>query len=170
VRLDWRPPAPLAFNAVYLDNLGDKLAEYELQWSWKTRFLNLGASWAVDDDTEILSQAVVGETLMGYPLPSGTWVDLDYSSAYVLGTRRFGPHAVSGRLEVFRTHDRAPQYGDNGENGWAVTAAYRAILSPRAQLVFEALRVSSDRPARVFAAVSPMQAQTTLQASARFTY
>jgi hypothetical protein len=170
LRLDWRPPAPVAFNAVYLDNLGDKVAVHELQWSWKTRFLNLGANWAVDDNTEVLSQAMIGETLMGYPMPAGIWVDLDYSSAFLLATRHFGSHAVTGRVEYFRTHDRAPQYGDNGENGWALTGAWRATLSAHAELVFEALHVASDRPTRLLAGLSPMQDQTTLQASARFTY
>jgi hypothetical protein len=42
-RVDWRPPLPVALNAFYYDNRGDRLSSYEMQTSWRTRFWNVGA-------------------------------------------------------------------------------------------------------------------------------
>jgi hypothetical protein len=79
---------------------------------------------------------------------------------------------VSGRIDLFETVDRAKAYfGDTNERGWAVTADYRKRLSAHADLLFEALRVGSDRPARAgLLAEAPVQGQTVLQAALRLSF
>lgn len=170
-RLEWRPPAPVSFNALYYDNAGDRVAVKDLQWAWETRFLNLGARWDVDERTRVLAQAMNGETLMGYRTPAGLWVDMGYRAAYVLGERDLGLDALSGRLDWFETNDRTLQdVDDNNETGWAVTGAWRHRLAPHADLLFEAMHVSSKRPARVLAGEGAKQSQTVLQSALRLSF
>jgi hypothetical protein len=168
-RLEWRPPAPVSFNATFYDNAGDRIAvDDELQWAWETRFLNLGAKWEVDERTEVLAQAMNGETLMGYRYQGAIWVDVGYSAAYVLARRRIGEDTLSARIDAFATRDRTLRdLDDNTERGWAATAAWRHRLTPNADVIMEALHVDSRRPARVLAGEAPDQAQTTLQAALR---
>lgn len=172
VRADWRPPAPVAFNLEIYDNEGDKISDNaDLEWSWRTRFTNVGMVWRPADDLEVLAQAMSGRTEMGYTSPAGIWVDVTYRSAYVLASRSFGDTAVTGRVEVFDNTDHANVlYGDTSENGWATTAAVRRRLTPRLEILAEALYVDSDRPSRAMAAQAPRQRGLTVQGAARVSF
>lgn len=167
-RAEWRTGGPFAVNAFYYDNGGDPTRVEVGQWGWDTRFLNLGASLDVDENTRFLSQVMWGETIEGMPTPQGYWIDVGYSSVYFLGTRRFGPASLTGRLEFFETRDRTwVARDDNNERGWAATAAVRYDVSPRTSLLFELLHVESDRFARSYQGVAARQDQTTAQAALR---
>lgn len=171
VRADWRPPAPVAFNVLYYDNAGDMIAVDRKQWSWDTRFVNVGMTWQVGENTEVLAQAMSGVTLMGYPFPIGRWVDVDYEAAYLLASHTRGAGTLTGRVDWFETTDNAPAaYGNLSEDGWAATAAYRHTFSPNLAVVFEALRVSSERPSRTYGGLPAKQDQTTIQASGRLSF
>ena len=171
-RLDWRPPTSVRFNATYYDNGGNRIDVNRLQWAWETRFLNLGAVWQPDEATRISAQAMNGQTLMGFRMePLGVWVDLDFRSAYLLAQRRIGGGTISGRIDSFSIHDRSlRQLDDNSEHGWALTGAWRHPLAPHADLVLEALHVTSHRPARVLAHEDPVQDQTVLQSALRLSF
>lgn len=177
-RLDWNPPGRFAFNAFYYDNRGDKISvDHALQWSWATRFWNFGASYDLDENTRILSQVMTGQTLMGYP-DSGDpeWLNLGFSSAYLLATHSFGRSGVTGRAEVFATHDRNfnPATDDpednRGEHGWALTGAYRYDVTRNARLMLEVLHVHGRRPSLDGQGVEPLQDQTLLQSSLRLSF
>jgi hypothetical protein len=172
VRADWKPPQSISFNAIYYDNLGDRTSvDPNLQWSWYTRFANVGVRWQPGENTEVLAQAMKGLTQMGYTSPAGRWFDMDFQSAYVLATRTFGPNAVTGRLDQFRNRDRANAfYGDTSEHGWAATVDYRRDLTPNLQLFVEALHIDSDRPSRILTGDDPRQRETILQAMTRFSF
>jgi hypothetical protein len=172
LRADWRTPGPVAFNALYYDNGGDKVSVTSSgQWAWATRFANLGMSVDLDARTQLLSQLMSGRTLMGFPTNDGLWFDVDFDAAYLLLTHSFGADALTGRLDWFRTRDRSMVAVDNNdEHGWAATAAWRHDLSRHARLMLEALHVDSDRPSRLYGGVMPKQAQTTLQSSLRLTF
>ena len=171
-RLEWRPPAPVSFNALYYDNVGNRIAvDNAGQWAWETRFLNVGMTWEPSEVTKVLAQAMNGETLMGYRIPGGLWFDMGFRSAYVLATHRIGDDTVSGRIDGFRTTDRTFQaIDDNAEHGWAMTAAWRHRLAPHADLIFEAQHVESTRPARALAGDRPRQDQTVLQTALRLSF
>ena len=176
-RLDWNPPGRLAFNALYYDNRGDKISVASHQWAWATRFWNFGASYDVDDHTRILSQVMTGQTLMGYPdADDPEWINLGFTSAYVLATHSFGRSGITGRAEVFETSDRNfhPALDDpddnRGEHGWALTAAYRYDLTPQARLMLEVLHVQSHRPGLEEQGLDPFQSQTLLQSSMRLSF
>ena len=176
-RLEWRPPAAITFNAFVYDNRGDLTGvDGQHQWAWATRFWNLGAIWSLDDRTRILSQVMSGETMMGFPNGRSVWFNLGYASAYLLATRTYGRGAFTARVDYFETHDRnfRPALDDPdqdwGEAGWALTGAYRLMLSPHASLLLEAVHIESDRPSRGQAALSAFQAQTQLQTALRLSF
>jgi hypothetical protein len=167
-RLEWRPPGNVVLDAFFYDNGGNRTAVRRKQWSWETRFFNMGVRWDLDERTRVLAQAVTGETLMGYRPAGGHWVDMGFQAAYVLAARDFGPHTLTGRLDWFEANDRTFVVLDNNdEQGWAVTAAWRHHLSDYADVVVEAMHVQSDRPSRALAMLSAEQDQTTLQAALR---
>ncbi len=170
-RLEWKPTDRLTLDLFAYDNRSDLVGVRDLEWAWETRFANLGARLELDDRTRLKAQALVGETLMGYRDEGRLWVDAGFASAYVLATRDIGPGAATGRVDYFTVSDRSLKAVDNNaEAGWAATAAYRWDVSPRANIVFEALHVDSDRPARALARVAARQRQTVLQTALRLAF
>jgi hypothetical protein len=170
-RLEWRPPAPVVIDALYYDNVGDRVAVEAKQWAWETRFLNVGARWEPVEGTRILAQALNGETLMGFRMPGGIWVDMGFASAYLMAQRDVGEHTLSARIDWFDTRDRTFSVADNNdEEGWALTGAWRHHLSDRANLIVEALHITSKRPSRVLAGEAPKQDQTVLQTALRLSF
>jgi hypothetical protein len=170
-RLDWRVNDRLALNAFYYDNAGNLVGEDKLEWAWGTRFWNVGASLDLGEHTRILSQVMTGDTKMGYATPD-IWVDTEFDAAYLLVTHRFGDDALSARFDVFETINHTEEeYGDTREHGWAITADYRKRLSPHANILVEAMHVSSDRPARTdILGAKARQDQTVLQAALRLSF
>ena len=176
-RLDWRTAGPLSLSAFYYDNRGDKLGVQDLQWSWATRFWNFSASLDLGPQTRIVSQVMTGRTLMGYPdARHAEWIDLGFTSAYLLATRSFGRSGVTGRAEVFQTHDHNfdPAVDDSdedrGERGWALTAAYRYNLTRQARWMLELMHVHGRRPSLESQGLDPLQRQTLLQSSLRLSF
>jgi hypothetical protein len=171
-RVEWRPPAPVSFEALYYDNAGDQSSVgKDLQWSWETRFAAVGARAEIDDRTRILAQAMSGETMMGYRYVGDRWVDVGFQAAYLEVRRTYGDDAVTGRLDGFTTRDRTLKALDNNdERGWAVTAAWRHRLASHADLIMEGLHVSSDRPGRAYGGRPPKQEQTVLQSALRLSF
>jgi len=171
-RLDWRVSDRLALNAFAYDNNAKPTAVYDGQWGWRTRFVEVGARLDPDEQTEVLGQALFGQTQMG-PGDPGRWVNTDFSAAYLLVSRRLGDaDALTGRLDLFETRDSTDAYyGLTQEHGWAVTADYLRPLSKHATLLVEALHIWSDRPAREDnAADAPTQAQTVVQTALRLSF
>ncbi len=168
-----RPRAPdrrasdrLSLNAFAYDNGANPTAVYDEQWGWWTRFIDVGARFEADERTEVLGQALFGQTQMG-PGDPDRWVNTDFSAAYVLVSRRLGDaDALTGRFDLFETRDATDAYyGLTQEHGWALTADYMRPLSRHATLLVEALHIWSDRPAREEnAGDANTQAQTVMQA------
>jgi hypothetical protein len=171
-RLEWRPPtAPVSANLYYYDNRGDPTVVESGQWGWDTRFWNVGAAWEVDENTRVLSQVMWGQTIEGLPTPQGVWIDVGFTSAYMLATRSFGQDRLTARVEYFKTRDRTWQARDNNnERGWSATAAWRRDLTDRLRLFTEVLHIDSDRPARLYQSVARKQAQTVVQSSLRYVF
>jgi hypothetical protein len=168
-RVDWRPPLPVAFDALYYDNRGDRVSSYEMQTSWHTRFWNLGALASLGDSTTARSQVMWGKTLVGPDTPWGVPVDVDFTAAYLLLTRQAGPGKISLRGDWFETHDNSFVADDNNnEDGWSAALAYKAPVQEYADVLVELIHVSSDRPGRLLnGGIDADQAQTLLQTSLR---
>jgi hypothetical protein len=171
-RLEWRPGPGLMLDLFRYDNAGDALANNSVnEWSWDTRFTEAGLSWTAGPHTRVRAQALNGVTLMGYPdrTTGEQWIDVGYSSAYVSLTHDIGPGALTARLDAFETRDHTVVVLDNNdETGWAELVAYRWDVRPGANLVFEILRIDSDRPSRALAGEDPRQIQTVFQTALRF--
>jgi hypothetical protein len=172
LRADWRAGAPIALNAFYYDNRGNKTGVTPSgQWAWATRFLNLGLSIDLDQETQVLAQGMSGRTLMGFETPRGIWYDVDFDAAYFLLSHSFGASALTGRVDWFRTRDRTLQAIDNNdEQGWAATLAWRRRLTTHAKLFVEALHTTSNRPSRLYDAIEARQGQTLVQSALRLSF
>jgi hypothetical protein len=169
-RLDWRANDRLALNALAYDNNGDMVSERDMQYAWRTHFVELGARLDLDDRTEILGQAMTGRTSIGPN--TEPWVDTGFSAAYLLVSRKLGVDAITGRFDVFETRDYVDDYyGYTQEHGWALTADYRRPLSKHATFLIEALYVRSERQARKdILGQASAQAQTVAQAALRLSF
>jgi hypothetical protein len=166
-RLEWRPPAPVTLDALYYDNRGDRTSVDQHQWSWETRFLDLGLTADLDTRTHLKAQGLSGRTWMGYARPA-QWVDVKFRAGYLMLTRDIGADAISLRAELFDARDLASlTYNDNREYGWAITAGWRHRVAGFADLMLNAQRVGSWRPSRARIPEAPVQAQDVLQAALR---
>ncbi|MFT4074213.1 MAG: hypothetical protein QM647_01695 [Asticcacaulis sp.] len=170
-RLDWRPPAAMAFNMEFYDNQGDPMTVRNGQWGWATRFYNLGAAWQVSHRNELLSQYMTGLTRTGWPVGQGHRViDVGFESTYLLLSHRYENNSrLTGRFDWFATKDFSRRaVDDNDETGYALTAAWMKPLSDHLDMNLEGLHVISDRPARATQSLSPHQAQTQVQVSLKW--
>ncbi len=166
-RLEWRPDSRLTIDLFGYDNGGDRVSVEDLEWSWETRFWNLGAKLDLER-SQLRAQVMRGETLMGYSNAHGVWVDTGFEAAYVAATRSWGPGSATARLDHFSISDRTNKSVDNtAEHGWSALAAYRWDLRPDTQIVFEAMTIQGVRPSRRQLGLSPDYDQTVLQTAYR---
>lgn len=173
-RLEWRPRPDVTLDVFVYDNAGDRISvDAAKEWAWDTRFVAAGLDLRSVGGVHLRAQAMSGVTLMGrtHATLNEIWVDVDYAAAYVSATRAIGPGAITARLDLFETGDRSLRtLDDNTERGSAQTVAWRWDVKPGASLLFEVLRIDSDRPARALAADRPRQVQTTAQAALRLEF
>ncbi len=171
-RLDWRPPAPVAFNLEYYNNQGNPLTVRNGQWGWGTAFWNLGAEYTLDDRDVLISQYMTGGTKTG-GIVTGTpyhAVDLDFDSGYLMLSHDLGSGAkLTGRIDYFGAKDLSLRaIDDNAEKGYAATLAWLKPLTPHIDFGLEGLSVFSHRPARATQGLDPHQSQTQLQMAFKF--
>lgn len=168
-KLDYRADSGFDLQAFYYDNRGDPEAvDDDLQWGWRTRFIDLGARLTIDPATKITAQALTGSTRMGYPIGDRIWVDTAFRSAFVLVTRDLGGTTLSARGEAFGTRGRGSLLGaDESEDGWAATIAARHPIGEHLNLLIEALHIDSRRDARSRLGLDPRQRQTAIQLALR---
>jgi hypothetical protein len=167
-RIEWRSSSRLAVDLFRYDNEGDRISvNADREWSWETRFWNLGMRLDLDA-VAVKAQAMTGETLMGYSNAAGVWADMGFEAAYVSASKALGPGSATVRYDHFSTTDRTNKGTDNNaEHGWSALVAYRWDVKPNAQIVFEALHIDSFRRDRARLGLAPAQDQTVLQTAFR---
>ena len=167
-RIEWRPSSRLAFDLFRYDNEGDRTSvDANREWSWETRFWNLGMRLDLDA-VAVKAQVMTGETLMGYSNALGIWADVGFEAAYVSASKALGPGSATARLDHFATTDRTNKaFDNNAEHGWSGLAAYRWDVKPNAQVVFEAMYIDSFRRDRTRFALDARQRQTVVQTAFR---
>jgi hypothetical protein len=169
-RVEYRMIAPVTLSAFYYDNRGDPVAvTNDLQWGWRTRFLNVGARVDLGAHSRLLAQALTGSTRMGRDEGDDAyWVQTRFRAAFLRLTREIGPVALSGRLDLFETRQRGEYvHSEDGENGWSLTGAADWHVTDQAQFILEWLHVDSDRLARLRVGAPARQGQDVVQASIR---
>lgn len=167
-RIEWRPSSRLAFDLFGYENEGDRTSvDDRREWSWETRFWNLGMRLDLDA-VAVKAQVMTGETLMGYSNALGVWADMGFEAAYVSASKALGPGSATVRYDHFSTSDRTNKATDNNaEHGWSALAAYRWDVRPQSQIVFEALYIDTFRRDRARLGLAPAQDQTVLQTAFR---
>ena len=156
----------LDVEVMHYDNRADPLRVKSGQYGWRTRFDHVSARWQLPAAWELDAQAMRGSTLMG---PNA--VHVGFSSWYGLASHALGPGSAALRYDWFATRDRdiLPQ-DPNGERGHAWALAYSLPLPHSLTLVSEALRVASDRAARVQIGVDPRQTEDSFDLELRWAF
>jgi len=170
-RLSWKPAPSVTLDALHYDNAGDRMSNQDGQWSWETRFTNVGLRAALGANTHLLAQAMVGQTIFG-PRRSGRGyrVDMDFAAAYAMLTHELDRHTLSGRIDYFSTRDKRMESNRYDEEGFALTGAYAFAVTGDITLALEALHIKSDRPYLEESGLEREQNQNLLQTSLRYAF
>jgi hypothetical protein len=169
---EWRAPWGLTANLFYYDNAGDRTTMVDGNWTWDTRFWNLGLRWAPDVKTELLAQAMSGRTVTGFIIPGKGWrLDAQFDSAYLLASRKLGKDLITARVDWFDVRDATfVALDDNNERGWALTADWRHPFGEHLAVLVEVVHVDSNRPSRAYVGDGPRQAQTMVQSALKVAF
>jgi hypothetical protein len=121
----------LAFDLFGYDNGGDRTSvDANREWSWETRFWNLGAPGSGRRRREGSGHA--GETLMGYSNANGLWADIGFEAAYVSATQGLGPGSADGSRWTISRH-RPHQQGTSTTTPSTAGPAWRPIAGTLAR-------------------------------------
>lgn len=170
LRGDWRPPAPVAFNLVYFYNPANPTIVDRGQYGWTTRLMGGGLVYAPTPADEVLSQYLWGSTKMGAVFPDGRHpADMVFDSAYILYSHRLDDgERLTVRGDYFATRDNSYLHlYDNGEHGYAATAAWIRPWSDHLRSALEVVGVASRRGARDTVAEPEYQSQAQVRLSLR---
>ena len=152
-------------------NRGDPTALRNGQYAWKTKFATIGTKLRTSGNTTVLTQVMVGTSIMGLDADRQAVTDISFRSGYVLISMPLRDGSLTGRIDAFAINDHSfLDLEDNRENGAAVTGAWTTPLSGATEMVTEVLAVLSDRPARVRAGIQADQVnvQTKIAIRTRF--
>ena len=145
VNVGWRYDRKINISYLYYDNRGDPLALEDNQYAWDTRFHHLGLQAKLTNNWTLISQATVGNTLMG---PGA--VDNDFMSAFILLSKKIDRHRFTARAEIFDIDDLdfLPEVDPNDEDGYRLTLGYRFKFDDNWNVAAEASRLQSNRKYR----------------------
>lgn len=108
----------LLLKATWVDNRGDTTLLHR-EYAWRTAFAMLGASWFVNENLELLGEAIKGNTTMG----AGPGVDVDFYSVYLMASYLLGDYRLSYRYDQFGADDLDAMDEDNHDLGRSQTLA-----------------------------------------------
>ncbi len=155
-------------GVVLYDNRARDTAFDGFQYAWHTRFMAFGGHARLSEDTDLIVQAILGDTTMGTATPGRPLVDVEFTSAFILLSRAWDRHRLSARAEYFETTDKDLTVADdNGEHGVALTAAYIFRPVQRHRLTLELLQAVSYRTERIYLGRPRKARETQVQASYR---
>ncbi len=146
-RARWQRPQAVLLQAAYCDNGGDREL-YQGQYSWDTRFGQIGGELHLGRSLVVVGEAALGDTGMGPT--NGPHVDVRFRLAYLLLSWGGDTARLSARYDRFRNDDRDGTAEPNDESGsaWTVAAFWRPQRHVR--LGVEALQLRARRPAADF--------------------
>lgn len=168
--IDWTYDRNWKAGAFYYDNRADPDVIEQEQYGWWTRFWNFYIEGDTFADIHLIAQYMTGNTTMGRVVPAfGTrYIDMDFTSGFILATRKFGRQRLSARFDWFDTADNAfVQRDNNNEAGAAITVAHSYEFSRKSTLIAEYMFVDSKRIARRDLGGVPDQQQSIFQIAYR---
>lgn len=154
-RFRWGVPSRYTLQVTRLDNRGDREL-HRGEYAWRTRFTLLSADYTTNGGTTFVGEWMNGDSGMGLR-SRAAFVQIDFSSAYVLVSHAFGRHRFTFRAERFRNEDRdrsTAEYDD--DDGRAFTASWRTALGSHSQLFAEIIDVNARHPAAETAEARPI--------------
>lgn len=148
------------------DNGGDRKTIVAGQYAWRTRFGQAALRWNPSRKTEVIAQAMTGNTGMGSRIGSQYPADIGFAAIFGLVSRAVGPGNIALRAEQFSIDDRSFKATDNNaEHGWSGTASWSQPVSARTQIVAEGTLAQSDRPSRARVGLSRAQTAISVRAA-----
>lgn len=166
-QVKWHDRAIL--DVLHYDNRADpKVFRADIRdFAWLTKFDAAALRVETGNGWTVLAQALDGET---YIAPGGPWLDWQYDSQSLLLAKRFGPHLVSTRYDLFEVEFLHDPTLPGSEDGHAWTLAYSWNRDDHWRFAAEWLRVTSDVKSRVALGQSPLAIESQIQISARYTF
>jgi hypothetical protein len=114
------------------------------QEPWLTRFNIVGGEVGSTSDTTVAAEWAYGSTAVGFPGGSFT---MDFDTAYLLGSHKFGHERLSARVERFSTRDASrPAVDFAREHGKAWTVAWMHEANAHSRTGIEYVHADGDRP------------------------
>jgi hypothetical protein len=166
----WHHAGVVQLNGIYYDNGGDAHTSDGFQYSWKTRFGNVGALVQLPYKIELLGQYMWGEARTG--LYDGVYaVDAPFRATYGMLSVPAGRTRFSVRYDKFSVDNNGAQAQDStAEQGSAWTGAFLVRVGEAHRFALEVLRVESDRPDRAVLGLPTHAAELQTQASFQFRF
>jgi len=163
----WHDHGKVLFG--YYNNRGDPTVVKNVQWAWKTRFYHLGVKWQLVDGLVLIAQYLNGDTLMQSSSGKTDLVNNDYDSAFLLLSKKWGHHRITGRIENFSVTDNDMfTFDDNNEDGHAVTLNHTYQFNKNILIHAEYNWLDSDRPSRTRRNHSERLIERQIQLGARY--
>lgn len=161
VNAEWRMGKLLLMRAMHYDNRADPMGIENNQFAWRTDFDHLALQLTLPGDFGLLSQWLKGHTVWGRRTNGIYSVDNEFTSSYILLTRRFARHRLTARYDDFEVTeaDHVP-LDENAESGHAWTLAYRFEGSESWALAAEWLQIRTWRPAWAYFDLDQQQTET----------
>ncbi len=120
-RVRYSIPERANFQLSYVDNNGDR-GLHRGEYAWHTPFWVAGADAHFGNAT-LVSEWMEGKSGMG--IPPHPSIDINFYSAYLLGSYKIAKETFSARYEIFATVDQHPTDGEiYDEHGRAWTFAW----------------------------------------------
>lgn len=149
-QVEWSPSDTHSLSLFAYDNNGDETSVEDGQYAWRTRFAQAALHWDVYDGTEVLVQAMTGETRMGGRIGGQSPASVGFVAAYGLLSQDLGEGTATVRLDYFAVSDRSfKDLDNNAENGWSASMSWVQPVRDRTDLVLEGIVAASERPDRV---------------------
>ena len=134
---------------------------------WDTTFNVVSAEAGSQSPVTIAGEWAKGKTTVGFP--GGTF-SLDFSTAYLLVSRKYGANRYTTRIEQFstRSHLRFPN-DSSREDGDALTVAWLHDASDHLRTSLEYVRVTgADRPGAAAVGLNPRTRGSMMTAEIRY--
>ncbi|MBQ4863935.1 hypothetical protein J8L98_19800 [Pseudoalteromonas sp. MMG013] len=153
----------------WYDNNGDPsvLNRNTQQYAWDTKFWSLAWRSKLSKQTQVIMQAMVGNTAMG----ARRGVDNDFNSWFVMLSHTWQNYRVSGRLEQSKVIDKDFwEFDPNNSDTQAVTFNIRKQLSKQWQLGVEWQYLDTRAEFRPPVGRDAQQQETLYRATAKYQF
>jgi hypothetical protein len=157
-------------NVLHYDNRADPTVfEADIRdFAWLTKFDTAALRVESGNGWTALVQALAGDT---YVAPGGALLEWEYDSQSALLAKRFGPHMLAARYDLFAVTFMDDRSLPGSESGHAWTAAYSWDRGDHWRFAAEWLRVHSDVKSRVVMLGEPSLAiESKVEVSARYVF